>query len=137
MKENCNRNFLIPNHNICSVIRTTLNICLFFVILFFRHIPKRPGEDINKFVIELAYQLVQNQQANMVLNPFVLLATLLLQNHHQSLASGQKPGMKLQELTDRALWLRDLSRLFGACLQWPGTVYASDTLSSRSTTVTL
>uniref|UniRef100_A0A3P8UVZ2 Glyceronephosphate O-acyltransferase n=1 Tax=Cynoglossus semilaevis TaxID=244447 RepID=A0A3P8UVZ2_CYNSE len=95
-----------------------------------RHIPKRPGEDINKVVIELAYQLVQNQQANMVLNPFVLLATLLLQNHHQSLASGQKPGMKLQELTDRALWLRDLSRLFGACLQWPDDRPPAEVVSS-------
>lgn len=58
----------------------------------------------------------------MVLKPWVLVASLLLQYHHQNQAAGQKRGIALGELTAQAVWLRDLSRQYGAFLHWPGTV---------------
>lgn len=54
----------------------------------------------------------------MVLKPWVLLAALLLQNQ----AAGNKLGVLVEDLTEQAIWLRDLSRQFGAFLHWPGTV---------------
>ncbi|XP_029352104.1 dihydroxyacetone phosphate acyltransferase isoform X2 [Echeneis naucrates] len=95
-----------------------------------RHIPKRPSEEIQNFVNDSAYMLVRAQEENMVLKPWVLLASLLLQNHHQSQAPGQKPGMALDELTERVVWLRDLSRQYGAFLHWPDHRAPSDVVSS-------
>uniref|UniRef100_A0A8C6KMB8 Glyceronephosphate O-acyltransferase n=1 Tax=Nothobranchius furzeri TaxID=105023 RepID=A0A8C6KMB8_NOTFU len=83
-----------------------------------RHIPRKPGEEIQSFVNDLAYRLVRSQEENMVLTPWVLLAFLLLQNQ----AVGNERGMSLDELTEQAAWVRDLSRQFGAFLHWPGTV---------------
>lgn len=57
----------------------------------------------------------------MVLKPWVLLSSLLLQDHQQTLAEGRRQGMPLDELTARAVWLRDVSRQYGAFLHWPGT----------------
>lgn len=87
-----------------------------------RHIPRRPREEIQSFVNDSAYRLVRAQEENMVLKPWVLLASLLLQNHHQSQAAGRTRGISLDELTAQAAWLRDLSRQYGAFLHWPGTV---------------
>lgn len=58
----------------------------------------------------------------MVLKPWVLLASLLLQDHHESRAAGHKLGMQIDDLTAQALWLRDICRQYGAFLHWPGTV---------------
>lgn len=88
-----------------------------------RHIPRRPSEDIQNFVNDSAYRLLRAQEDNMVLKPWVLLASLLLQDHHQKLTAGQRPGLPLDELTARAVWLRDVSRQYGAFLEWPGTAW--------------
>ena len=82
----------------------------------FRHIPRRPSEEISNLVNDSAYRLVRAQEENMVLQPWVLLASLLLQSHHQNQETA------LDELTEQAVWLRDLSRQYGAFLHWPGTV---------------
>ncbi|XP_008287260.1 dihydroxyacetone phosphate acyltransferase isoform X2 [Stegastes partitus] len=95
-----------------------------------RHIPRKPGEDIHSFVNDSAYRLVRAQEENMVLKPWVLLATLLLQNHHQSQAAGQKQGMAVDELTEQAVWLRDVSRQYGAFLHWPDHTSPSEVVSS-------
>uniref|UniRef100_A0A3Q4ML09 Glyceronephosphate O-acyltransferase n=1 Tax=Neolamprologus brichardi TaxID=32507 RepID=A0A3Q4ML09_NEOBR len=83
-----------------------------------RHIPTRPSEEILSFVNDSAYRLVRAQEENMVLKPWVLLAFVLLQKQ----ATEDKPGTALDELTEQAVWLRDLSRHYGAFLHWPGTV---------------
>lgn len=93
-------------------------------LFFLRHIPRRPGDELLNFVNDSAYRLVRAQEENMVLKPWVLLASLLLQNHHQNQVDGQKRGMALDELTEQAVWLRDLSLQYGAFLHWPGTVWA-------------
>ncbi|MED6266716.1 hypothetical protein CHARACLAT_004854, partial [Characodon lateralis] len=80
-----------------------------------RHIPRKPAEEIQDFINDSAFRLVRAQEESMVLKPWVLLATLLLQNQ----AAGNKRGMPLDELTEQAVWLRDLSRQFGAFLHWP------------------
>lgn len=95
-----------------------------------RHIPQRPGEEIHSFVNDSAYRLVRAQEENMVLKPWVLLASLLLQNHHQNQGAGQKQGMALDELTEQAVWVRDLSRQYGAFLHWPDHVPPSEVVSS-------
>lgn len=91
-----------------------------------RHIPKRPGEDVQSFVNDSAYRLVRAQEENMVLKPWVLLASLLLQDQ----AAGQNQGMTLEELSAQATWLRDLSREYGAFLHWPDHVPPSEVVSS-------
>ncbi|GAA6214945.1 dihydroxyacetone phosphate acyltransferase-like isoform X1 [Lates japonicus] len=91
-----------------------------------RHIPKKPSEDIHSFVNDSAYRLVRAQEENMVLKPWVLLASLLLQNQ----VSGQKRGIALDELTEQAVWLRDLSRQYGAFLHWPDHMPPSEVVSS-------
>lgn len=77
----------------------------------------RPSEDVHGFVNDAAYRLVRAQEDNMVLKPWVLLASLLLQNQ----AAGKNQGVPLGELIQQAVWLRDLCRQFGAFLHWPGT----------------
>ncbi|XP_023285847.1 dihydroxyacetone phosphate acyltransferase [Seriola lalandi dorsalis] len=111
-----------------SLAEGRINRCQFNLIP--RHVPNRPSEDIQSFVNDSAYRLVRAQEENMVLKPWVLLASLLLQNHHQNQASGQKPGVALDELTEQAVWLRDLSRQYGAFLHWPDHVPPPDVISS-------
>ncbi|XP_006805736.1 dihydroxyacetone phosphate acyltransferase [Neolamprologus brichardi] len=86
-----------------------------------RHIPTRPSEEILSFVNDSAYRLVRAQEENMVLKPWVLLAFVLLQKQ----ATEDKPGTALDELTEQAVWLRDLSRHYGAFLHWPEEIYNS------------
>lgn len=105
---------------------------LYFSLFFFfqlylcfdRHIPKKPNGDVQSFVNDTAYRLVRAQEENMVLKPWVLLATLLLHNHqNQNQAAGHDQGMLLEDLTAGAVWLRDVSRQYGAFLHWPGSVW--------------
>uniref|UniRef100_A0AAX7TTJ6 Phospholipid/glycerol acyltransferase domain-containing protein n=1 Tax=Astatotilapia calliptera TaxID=8154 RepID=A0AAX7TTJ6_ASTCA len=74
-----------------------------------RHIPTRPSEEILSFVNDSAYRLVRAQEENMVLKPWVLLAFVLLQKQ----AAEDKQGTALDEFTEQAVWLRDLSRHYG------------------------
>ncbi|XP_068433191.1 dihydroxyacetone phosphate acyltransferase isoform X2 [Clinocottus analis] len=107
-----------------SLAEGKVNRCQFNLVP--RHIPGKPGEDIHSFVNDSAYKLVRAQEENMVLKPWVLLASLLLQ--HQ--AAGQKQGVALGELTAQAVWLRELSRQYGAFLHWPDQITPSEVVSS-------
>lgn len=89
-----------------------------------RHIPKRAGEDVQSFVNDAAYRLVRAQEENMVLKPWVLLASILLQ------ADDLERGIPLSELTEQALWLRDLCRQYGGFLHWPEHLTPSEVVSS-------
>ncbi|XP_034555067.1 dihydroxyacetone phosphate acyltransferase isoform X2 [Notolabrus celidotus] len=113
-----------------SLAQGKVNRCQFNLLP--RHIPRKPGEEIHDFVNDSAYRLVRAQEENMVLKPWVLLASLLLQNHHQNrtAAEGQRRGIALDELTAQALWLRDLSREYGAFLHWPDNTPPSEVVSS-------
>ncbi|XP_041660927.1 dihydroxyacetone phosphate acyltransferase isoform X2 [Cheilinus undulatus] len=112
-----------------SLAEGKVNRCQFNLVP--RHIPRRPGEEVHSFVNDSAYRLVRAQEENMVLKPWVLMASLLLQNHHQQqTAEGEKRGMALEELTAHALWLRDLSREYGAFLHWPDHTSPSEVVSS-------
>ncbi|XP_061668133.1 dihydroxyacetone phosphate acyltransferase isoform X2 [Syngnathoides biaculeatus] len=90
-----------------------------------RHIPARPTEEMVRFVNGAAYRLVRAQEENSVLKPWVLLATLLLQKQDAAAAA-----TALDELTERAVWLRDLSRQCGAFLHWPDHRRPSEVVSS-------
>ncbi|XP_022059837.2 dihydroxyacetone phosphate acyltransferase isoform X1 [Acanthochromis polyacanthus] len=111
-----------------SLAQKRVDRCQFNLIP--RHIPRKPGADIHSFVNDSAYRLVRAQEENMVLKPWVLVVSLLLQNHHQNQVAGQKQGMALDELTEQAVWLRDLSRQYGAFLHWPDHVSPSEVVSS-------
>uniref|UniRef100_A0AAX7VB89 Phospholipid/glycerol acyltransferase domain-containing protein n=1 Tax=Astatotilapia calliptera TaxID=8154 RepID=A0AAX7VB89_ASTCA len=91
-----------------------------------RHIPTRPSEEILSFVNDSAYRLVRAQEENMVLKPWVLLAFVLLQKQ----AAEDKQGTALDEFTEQAVWLRDLSRHYGAFLHWPDHIPPSEVVSS-------
>ncbi|XP_034756643.1 dihydroxyacetone phosphate acyltransferase [Etheostoma cragini] len=114
-----------------SLAQGRVNRCQFNLLP--RHIPMRPGEDITSFVNDSAYRLVRAQEENMVLKPWVLVVSLLLQYHHQNQAGGQNQGMALSELTAHAVWLRDLSRQYGAFLHWPDHDPPSEVVSSSLT----
>ncbi|XP_028295303.1 dihydroxyacetone phosphate acyltransferase [Gouania willdenowi] len=97
-----------------------------------RHIPRRPSEDVQGFVNDSAYQLLRAQEENMVLKPWVLLSSLLLQNHHQNQNQNQRRGggMMMEELSEGAVWLRELCRQYGAFLHWPDHVPPAEVVSS-------
>ncbi|XP_041814635.1 dihydroxyacetone phosphate acyltransferase isoform X2 [Chelmon rostratus] len=111
-----------------SLAQGRVNRCQFNLVP--RHIPARPSEEIHGFVNDSAYRLVRAQEENMVLKPWVLLASLLLQDHHQNQAAGRKRGLALEELTSRAVWLRDVSRQYGAFLHWPDHTAPAEVVSS-------
>ncbi|KAM8726182.1 dihydroxyacetone phosphate acyltransferase [Acanthopagrus schlegelii] len=111
-----------------SLAQGRVNRCQFNLVP--RHIPRRPSEEIQSFVNDSAYRLVRAQEENMVLKPWVLLASLLLRNHHQDQPAGQKQGMVLEELTAQAVWLRSMFREYGAFLHWPDHVPPSEVVSS-------
>lgn len=111
-----------------SLAEGQVNRCQFSLVP--RHIPRRPSKDIQSFVNNSAYRLLRAQEENMVLKPWVLLSSLLLQDYQQKLTAGQKQGMPLDELIAQAVWLRDVSRQYGAFLHWPDHVPASEVVSS-------
>uniref|UniRef100_A0A673JF38 Dihydroxyacetone phosphate acyltransferase-like n=1 Tax=Sinocyclocheilus rhinocerous TaxID=307959 RepID=A0A673JF38_9TELE len=76
-----------------------------------RCIPQKPSADTHEFLNDTAFRLVRIQEGNMVLKPWVLIATLLLQN---------PDGMDLSSLAEQTDWLRHLALAFGAFLDWPG-----------------
>ncbi|XP_029902918.1 dihydroxyacetone phosphate acyltransferase isoform X2 [Myripristis murdjan] len=103
-----------------SLAQGKVNRCHFNLMP--RHIPRRPSDETQCFVNDSAYSLVRAQEENMVLKPWVLLASLLLQNQSQ--------GLLLDELTEQAVWLRGLSREYGAFLNWPDHMAPSEVVSS-------
>ncbi|XP_028858108.1 dihydroxyacetone phosphate acyltransferase isoform X2 [Denticeps clupeoides] len=86
-----------------------------------RHVAQKPSEETQAFVNDVAYRIVRLQQENMVVKPWVLVATLLLQSVE---------GMELTELMEQTSWLRDLARMFGAFLDWPDHTPCSMVVSS-------
>ncbi|KAL2081889.1 hypothetical protein ACEWY4_021707 [Coilia grayii] len=86
-----------------------------------RHIPRKPTNEAQSFVNDTAYQLVRMQEENMVLKPWVLIATFLMQNLE---------GMELSQLVEQTVWLRDLARSFGAFLDWPDHTSSMKVVSS-------
>lgn len=92
-----------------------------------RHIPKRASEDVQTFVNDAGYRLVRAQEENMVLKPWVLLASIVLQTEDLEM------GVPLAELTEQALWLRDLCRQYGGFLHWPDHMTPSEVVSSSLT----
>lgn len=92
-----------------------------------RYIPKRASEDVQTFVNDAAYKLVRAQEENMVLKPWVLLSSILLQTEDLD------RGLPLAELTEQALWLRDLCRQYGGFLHWPDHMTPSEVVSSSLT----
>ncbi|XP_041108521.1 dihydroxyacetone phosphate acyltransferase isoform X2 [Polyodon spathula] len=86
-----------------------------------RHIPRKPTEDIQAFVNDTGYRMVHLQQENMVVSPWVLIATILMQD---------LPGVDSDYLIEKTSWLRSLALLFGAFLDWPGHVPTSKVVTS-------
>uniref|UniRef100_A0A8C1VZU9 Glyceronephosphate O-acyltransferase n=1 Tax=Cyprinus carpio TaxID=7962 RepID=A0A8C1VZU9_CYPCA len=85
-----------------------------------RCIPQKPSVDTHEFLNDAAFRLVRIQEENMVLKPWVLIATLLLQN---------PDGMDLSSLTEQTDWLRHLALAFGAFLDWPDHEACSEVIS--------
>uniref|UniRef100_A0A671Q2W9 Phospholipid/glycerol acyltransferase domain-containing protein n=1 Tax=Sinocyclocheilus anshuiensis TaxID=1608454 RepID=A0A671Q2W9_9TELE len=85
-----------------------------------RYIPQKPRVDTHEFLNDAAFRLVRIQEENMVLKPWVLIATLLLQN---------PDGLELSFLTEQTDWLRHLALAFGAFLDWPNHEACSEVVS--------
>uniref|UniRef100_A0AAY4CZW9 Phospholipid/glycerol acyltransferase domain-containing protein n=1 Tax=Denticeps clupeoides TaxID=299321 RepID=A0AAY4CZW9_9TELE len=76
-----------------------------------RDLPAKPSEETLGFVSGVAHLVVRLQEKGMVLSPWSLIATVLLQN---------PLGMDLDALIQRTCWLRELVEGFGAVLHWTG-----------------
>lgn len=67
---------------------------------------------MHSFVTEVAYRIQLLQIENLVLNPWLLIVAILLQN---------QLSMDLDTLVEKTLWLKGLTQAFGGFLLWPGT----------------
>uniref|UniRef100_G3TVX5 Dihydroxyacetone phosphate acyltransferase n=1 Tax=Loxodonta africana TaxID=9785 RepID=G3TVX5_LOXAF len=76
-----------------------------------RYIPQKQSEDMHAFVTEVAYKIQLLQIENMVVSPWALTVTILLQN---------LPSMNFDALVAKTLWLKGLTQVFGGFLTWPG-----------------
>ncbi|XP_059355054.1 dihydroxyacetone phosphate acyltransferase [Carassius carassius] len=85
-----------------------------------RYIPQKPSADTHEFLNDAAFRLVRKQEENMVLKPWVFIATLLLQN---------PDGLDLSSLAEQTDWLRHLALAFGAFLDWPDDEACSEVIS--------
>ncbi|KYO18765.1 dihydroxyacetone phosphate acyltransferase isoform X2 [Alligator mississippiensis] len=86
-----------------------------------RYLPQRPSEDIQDFVNDVAYKIELLQIENMVLSPWVLIATILLQN---------LPAIDFDLLVEKMLWLKGLTQTFGGFLEWPDHLCANKAVTS-------
>ncbi|KAM9018278.1 dihydroxyacetone phosphate acyltransferase isoform 1-T1 [Ara ararauna] len=89
-----------------------------------RHLPQKPSEDIQEFVSDVAYKMELLQIENMVLNPWVLVAAVLLQN---------LPAMDFELLIEKTLWLKGLTQTFGGFIEWPDNLCAKKAVMSGLT----
>lgn len=66
---------------------------------------------MHAFVTEVAYRIQLLQIENLVLNPWLLVVAILLQN---------QLSMDFDTLVEKTLWLKGLTQVFGGFLLWPG-----------------
>ncbi|KAM4772497.1 dihydroxyacetone phosphate acyltransferase isoform 2-T2 [Rhinophrynus dorsalis] len=86
-----------------------------------RHLPQRPSENMQSFVRDVAFKVELHQITNMVLSPGVLIAAILLQN---------LPAVNFTILSEKTLWLKDLTEAFGGFIDWPDNMTASKVIRS-------
>nr|XP_015200516.1 PREDICTED: dihydroxyacetone phosphate acyltransferase isoform X1 [Lepisosteus oculatus] len=86
-----------------------------------RQIPRKPSKETQAFVNDTAFKIVRLQEENMVLRPWVLVASILMQN---------LGGIDLSLLTEKTAWLRSIAQSFGAFLDWPDHVSMNKMVSS-------
>lgn len=86
-----------------------------------RYIPQKPSEDMQAFVTDVAYRMQLLQIQNLVLSPWVLVASLLLQH---------RPAMGFDALVEKTLWLKGLTLAFGGFLMWPDSEPADEVVQA-------
>ncbi|XP_029100926.1 dihydroxyacetone phosphate acyltransferase [Monodon monoceros] len=86
-----------------------------------RYIPQKQSEDMHAFVTEVAYKMQLLQIQNLVLSPWPLIVTVLLQN---------RPSMDFDALLEKTLWLKGLAQAFGGFLTWPDNELAEEVVQS-------
>ncbi|XP_049724608.1 dihydroxyacetone phosphate acyltransferase isoform X2 [Elephas maximus indicus] len=87
-----------------------------------RYIPQKQSEDMHAFVTEVAYKIQLLQIENMVVSPWALTVTVLLQN---------LPSMNFDALVAKTLWLKGLTQVFGGFLTWPDNEPAEEVVQSN------
>ncbi|XP_010880858.1 dihydroxyacetone phosphate acyltransferase [Esox lucius] len=105
--------------SIRSLAQDKVNRCKYNLVP--RHIPRKPTKETQSFVTDTAYRIVRLQEDSMVLKPWVLMASILLQNLE---------GLELSLLTEQTLWLRGLAQSCGAFLDWPDHTPSAKVVSS-------
>ncbi|XP_006902953.1 PREDICTED: dihydroxyacetone phosphate acyltransferase [Elephantulus edwardii] len=86
-----------------------------------RYIPQRQSESMYAFVTEVAYKIQLLQIEKMVLSPWTLIVTVLLQN---------LPSVSFDALVTKTLWLKGLAQTFGGFLAWPDNKPADEVVQS-------
>uniref|UniRef100_UPI00398EC764 dihydroxyacetone phosphate acyltransferase isoform X2 n=1 Tax=Pristiophorus japonicus TaxID=55135 RepID=UPI00398EC764 len=86
-----------------------------------RHIPRKPSGDVYRFLDAVGHRMVVLQQKNMVISPWVLMTTVIIQN---------LPSMPLPDLIRQTLWLKVIAEAFGAFIDWPVNVSADKVIRS-------
>ncbi|XP_041043885.1 dihydroxyacetone phosphate acyltransferase [Carcharodon carcharias] len=86
-----------------------------------RHIPRKPSGDVYRFLDAVGHRMVMLQQKNMVISPWALMATVIIQN---------LPSLPLSDLTRQTLWLKAIAEAFGAFIDWPRHVTSDKMIRS-------
>ena len=68
-------------------------------------------DDEQELTRQLAYHIVRRQQKHMVISPWALVATVLMQN---------RDGIPTRQLIRETEWLKRQASNLGAYVDWPG-----------------
>ena len=69
---------------------------------------------------QLAYHIVRQQQKHLIISPFALVCTVLLQGASQSGGVSSLAPIPIRQLIKEVDWLKRLAHNFGAYVDWPG-----------------
>ena len=79
--------------------------------MFFRYINSLTDSE-QEFAKDLAFHIVRCQQSHMVISPWALIASVIMQN---------REGIPLRQLVKEVDWLKRQGGNFGAYVDWPGS----------------
>jgi len=72
------------------------------------------NKDETRLIGDLVYEVVRRHQRHMVVSPWSLIATVLMQS---------RDGISIKQLIRESDWLKRQAQNFGAYVDWPGSSF--------------